>query len=164
MSIILEVVKGTVDRTSISKVTTYHRTIDHDDVWVGMSSLMEKTTERGRWFYGFESCSIPNLFKLKITIMLNLNELDSKLNNALENETSESLTNWLIKKRLSGIEQHFFKQSDLDKLPDFLKIKELEQKFDEILDSFDSEKLRDWLTFAEQQECEQDVNEVVEPK
>lgn len=99
--------------------------------------------------------------------MLNLKELESKLNVALENETDESLTNWLIKKRLSGIEQHFFKQSNLDKLPDFLKIKELEQKFDEILDSFDSEKLRDWLTFAElreNEECERDVNEVVEPE
>lgn len=62
-SIDMEVVKGTVDRTSISKVTTYHLTIDHDDVWVGIGSLMEKTTVRGRWFCGFDSRSIPNLFK-----------------------------------------------------------------------------------------------------
>ena len=76
--------------------------------------------------------------------MLNLKELESKLNVALENETGESLTNWLNGKRLN--------------------IPQLEQQFDEILDSFDSEKLRDWLTFAEQQECEQNVNNVVEPE
>lgn len=75
--------------------------------------------------------------------MLNLNELESKLNIALENETSESLTNWR------------------------LNIPQLEQQFDEILESFDSEQLRDWLLFAEQrekEECEQVVNDVVESK
>ena len=79
--------------------------------------------------------------------MLNLNELESKLNNALENESSERLTNWINQKRLN--------------------IPQLEQQFDEILDSFNSEKLRDWLLFAEQrekEECEQVVNDVVEPE
>ena len=79
--------------------------------------------------------------------MLNLNELETKLDIALKNETSESLSDWLNKKRLN--------------------LSQLEQKFDEILDSFDSDKLRAWLTFAEQRakdECEQDVNDMMESK
>lgn len=35
--------------------------------------------------------------------MINLKVLEEKLNKALENETQESLTNWLLQKRLKNV-------------------------------------------------------------
>jgi len=46
---------------------------------------------------------------------LNLKELESKLDNILENETKESLTDWLNSKKLQKQECEYLKRSSMDK-------------------------------------------------